>query len=86
MTTNTPAKAQPQTTIDRVRGMMARHNLNQAQMGRLMGVPQGTIGNWLGGTRQPNQVVKQFLAVLEQAELFYPSFFQSLLTRAKKLG
>lgn len=72
------------STVDRVRGMMARHNMNQAQMGRLMGVPQGTIGNWLGDTRTPNQVVSRFLAVLEQAELFYPSFFAVLLVQAKK--
>ena len=77
-------QAQPLTTIDRVRRMMAKHNLNQAQMGRLMGVPQGTIGNWLGDTRQPNQVVGRLMAVLEQAELFYPSFFAALLVQAKK--
>ena len=77
-------QAQPHTTIDRVRGMMTRHNLNQAQMGRLMGVPQGTIGNWLGDTRTPNQVVGRLLAVLEQAEMFYPSFFNALLAQAKR--
>lgn len=74
----------PPNTVDRVRGMMTRHNLNQPMMGRLLGVPHGTLGNWLTGTRQPNAVVSQFLSVLETAELFYPTFFRSLLVQAGK--
>lgn len=77
MTTQT----QPLNTIDRVRGMMARNSLNQSQMGRFLGIPQGTIGNWLGGTRTPNKVVSRMLDVLEQAEMFYPTLFRTLLTQ-----
>lgn len=75
-----------QTTVDRIRAMMARHGLNQIQMARLLGVPQGTIGNWMGGTRQPNQVVTRFVSVLEQAEVFYSTLFLSLVSQAEKPG
>lgn len=72
------------TTIDRIRGMMARNGLNQSQMARLLGVPQGTIGNWMGGTRTPNHVVTRFVAVLEQAEVMYSTLFLSLVSKAEK--
>ena len=71
-------------TVDKVRAMMTRNQLNQSQMARLLGVPQGTIGNWLGGTRQPNQVVTRFVAVLEEAELFHQTLFKRLLVQALK--
>lgn len=74
------------TTVDRIRAMMTRHGLNQIQMARLLGVPQGTIGNWMGGTRQPNQVVTRFIAVLEQAEVFYSTLFLSLVSQAENPG
>lgn len=74
------------TTVDRIRAMMTRHGLNQIQMARLLGVPQGTIGNWMGGTRQPNQVVNRFIAVLEQAEVFYSTLFLSLVSQAENPG
>lgn len=72
------------STVDRVRGMMTRHNLNQPQMGRLLGVPHGTLGNWLTGTRTPNQVAARLVGVLEQAELFHRTFFLSLLAEARE--
>ena len=80
MTTRT----QPVTTVDRIRSMMTRHNLNQPKTERLLGVSHGTLGNWLTGTRQPNQVVARLVGVLEQAELFYPSLFRSLLAEEVK--
>lgn len=71
------------TTVERIRAIMARHDLNQSQMARLLGVPQGTIGNWMGGTRSPNKVVSRFVAVLEQAEVFYTTLFQSLVSQSR---
>ena len=77
-------QAQPLTTVDRVRAMMSRNGLNQSQMARFLGIPQGTVGNWLGGTRKPNKVVTRLFDVLEQAEMFYPTLFRTLLVKAGK--
>ena len=79
MTTQTP----PLTTVDRIRSMMVRHEMNQPQMERMLGVSHGTLGNWLTGTRNPNQVVKKFLTVLETAEVFHGLLFQALLLEAR---
>jgi len=79
MTTETIA--QP-TTVDRIRAMMVRHGLNQPQTEKLLGVAHGTLGNWLTGTRQPNQVVSTLVGVLEEAEVFYPGLFRDRLGRA----
>lgn len=70
------------STQDRVRAMMARHKMSQSQMARFLGVPQGTVGNWMAGTRQPNKVVSRMFDILEQAEVFYPTLFRTLLGRA----
>lgn len=75
-------QAQPLGTVDRMRAMMARQGLNQSQMARFLGVPQGTVGNWLGDARKPNKVVTRMFDILEQAELFYPTLFRTLLTQA----
>ena len=79
MTTQT----QPPTTVDRVRSMMARHNLSQAKMATLLGTTQGAVGNWISGTREPNKVVARLMDVLEQAEMFYPTLFKTLLGQVK---
>ena len=65
-----PVKADP--TVERIRRIMERRSMNQAAMARYLGVPQGTIGNWLGGTRSPNRVVDRLLDVLEYVEVFAP--------------
>ena len=70
-------------TVDRIRAMMTRHGLNQPMTERLLGVSHGTLGNWLTGTRQPNQVVARLLDVLEQAEVFHPTMIGSLMAQAK---
>ncbi len=70
-------------TVERIRAMMTRHNLNQPQMEKVLGVSHGTLGNWLTGTRSPDQIVARFIAVLETAELFHPTLFQPILAQAR---
>jgi hypothetical protein len=53
--------------------------MNQAQAARYLGVPQGTIGNWLGGTRQPNKAVSRLLDVLSTIEVAAPAIHDTLL-------
>ena len=69
------------TTTDRLRAMMERHNLNQSQMGRFLGISQGTVGNWMAGTRRPNKVVTRMIDMLEQIEVFHPTLFRTLLSQ-----
>ena len=68
-------------TTDRLRAMMERHSLNQSEMGRFLGISQGTVGNWMAGTRRPNKVVTRMIDMLEQVEMFYPTLFRTLLSQ-----
>lgn len=52
-------------TVERVKTVMTRHGWNQGQMADYLGVPRGTLGNWLQGTREPATVVTRLLDVLE---------------------
>jgi DNA-binding transcriptional regulator YiaG len=71
------------TTVDRVKAMMTRHDMNQSDMGRLMGVGQGNVNNWLSGVRGPVQAAGRCVALLELMEVFAPSLFASEMHRAK---
>ena len=59
-------------TMARLRATMARLNMNQSQMARYLGVPQGTICNWLSDTRAPSLVVARLLDVLGTLEAIAP--------------
>ena len=80
MTTQAP----PLTTVDRIRGMMTRHGMSQSEMARFLGISQGNIGNWMGGTRKPNKVVTRMIDMLEQVEMFYPTLFKTLMGQSAK--
>lgn len=67
-------------TVAQIRATMARLNMTQMDMARYLGVPQGTIGNWLGGTRKPNKVVARLLYVLGTIEALAPALHASLRT------
>lgn len=75
-TTQTPAK---DPTVARIEAIMTRRGMNQIQMARYLGVPQGTIGNWLGGTRVPNKVVVRLLNVLGTIEVLAPAIHDELM-------
>ena len=69
----------PDPTVERIRGIMERRGLNQAATGRYLGVPQGTIGNWLAGTRKPNKSVERLLDVLGTIEALAPALDEHFL-------
>ena len=66
-------------TVARIEALMRRRGMNQAQTARYLGVPQGTIGNWLGGTRKPNKSVERLLEVLGTIEIMAPAIHDQFL-------
>ena len=80
MTTETPTR----NTVDRIKAMMARHNLSQSAMGRFLGVGQGNVNNWITGVRGPVQAVTRLMDLLELMEAFSPALFKSELAKALK--
>ena len=68
---------------DRIRVTMHRLRLNQAQAARYLGVPQGTLCNWLKGTREPNTVVMRLLDVLGAVEVMAPNIHSAFLPTTK---
>ena len=68
----------PDPTVERIRAVMERRGMSQMDMARYLGVPQGTIGNWLGGTRSPNKVVNRLLDVLGMVEVMAPGIDEHL--------
>lgn len=79
----TQIENQPNPTVERIRGLMQRLGMNQAQMAAYLGVPQGTIGNWLGGTRSPNAVVVRLLDVLGMVEALAPGLHAGMMPQRK---
>lgn len=71
----------PDPTVERIRALMERRQMNQAQMSRYLGVPQGTIGNWLGGTRTPNRSVTRLLDVLGVVEVMAPDIHEQFIPK-----
>jgi predicted transcriptional regulator len=72
------------TTLDRVKSMMARHSLSQSAMGRLLGVCQSSVNNWIGGTRAPVQAVARTMDLLELMEAFAPVLFKGELGKVAR--
>jgi DNA-binding transcriptional regulator YiaG len=66
-------------TAARIKSVMERRGMNQAAMAKYLGVPQGTIANWLLGTRKPNKVVNRLLDVLGMVEVMAPGIHDSLM-------
>lgn len=81
-TTNTPHQ-EKDPTVARIEALMKRRGMNQAAMSRYLGVPQGTIGNWLGGTRKPSRSVGRLLDVLGMVEVLAPAIHDQLLPGEK---
>lgn len=68
-------------TVARIEALMSRLGMNQAAMAKYLGVPQGTIGNWLGGTRKPNAVVVRLLDVLGMMEVMCPDVHEGIMPK-----
>lgn len=70
---------QPDPAVERIRALMVRLDMNQARAAVYLGVPQGTIGNWLAGTRSPNRVVTKLLDVLGTVEAMAPDIHEAFI-------
>lgn len=70
---------QDDPTVARIRATMARRGMTQAQMSRYLGVPQGTIGNWLAGTRVPSRSTARLVEVLGTLEALAPAIHDHFL-------
>jgi len=77
MTTQT--QAPPNLTVERIRDMMKRRGWTIHYTARYLGVPEGTLGNWLQGTRTPNTVVERLLDILGTIEMMSPTIHSALL-------
>lgn len=70
---------------ERIRALMNRLNMNQAQAAAYLGVPQPTMANWLSGNREPSASVVRLLDVLGTIEVLAPNVHESLLpSRGRK--
>ena len=74
----------PDPTVERIRALMARRGMSQMDTARYLGVPQGTIGNWLGGTRVPNKSVARLLDVLGMVEALAPDIHEHITPSRKR--
>ena len=71
-------ETQMDPVVQRIKATMERRKMSQMDMARYLGVPQGTIGNWLGGTRKPNKAVGRLLDVLGMVEALAPGIDEVL--------
>lgn len=67
--------------VTKIRETMKRHGWTQGQMADYLGVPRGTLGNWLQGTREPMPVVGRLLDVLCTIEWAAPVLHQSFVPK-----
>ena len=68
---------------DRIRALMLKHDMTQAQCAIYLGVPLGTLLNWLQHAREPNTVITRLLDVLAMLEVLAPGIHASLLPPRK---
>lgn len=71
-------------TSERVKGLMERHGWTQHEVADYLGVPRGTLGNWMQGTRDPMPVVARLLDVLGTIEMMSPSIHATLVSKKKE--
>ena len=66
-------------TVEHIRNTQTRLGLSQKEMAQYLGVPHGTLCNWLQGTREPSVVVKRLLHVLGMVEVLAPALHSALV-------
>lgn len=82
--TETETEIKPNPTVERIRVLMARKGWGQNETARYLGVPHGTFGNWMQGTKKPTAIVGRLLDVLGIVEALSPHIYASLVPEAKK--
>lgn len=85
MTTDNETIAIPDPTVERIRALMARKGWGHNETARVLGVPTGTFGNWMQGTKKPNKVVSRLMDIMSVCETFAPGIFDAFVN-AKKDG
>lgn len=68
-------------TVQRIEALMERRGWNKTQTAAYLGVPPGTLGNWMAGTREPNAVVSRLLDVLGTIEALAPGMHEALIPK-----
>lgn len=68
-------------TVERIKAVMARRGMSQAEMARYLDVPQPTMANWLAGARKPSRSVARLLDVLGMIEMLAPAIHEQLLPK-----
>ena len=74
----------PDPTTERIRALMARKGWSNNATARYLGVPYGTFGNWMQGTKCPSAIVGRLLDVLGVVEVLAPHIHANLIPEAKK--
>ncbi len=71
------------TTTDRIKTLIQRNGWSQTQAAEYLGVPKGTLLNWLQGIRQPPTVVERLLVVLGTVEALAPGLHATMLPKGR---
>lgn len=73
----------PDPTVARIRALMAKKGWSQNETARFLGVPTGTMGNWMQGTKKPSAVVGRLLEVLGVVDVLAPHIYVNLIPAKK---
>jgi DNA-binding transcriptional regulator YiaG len=71
-------------TAQTIRLAMNRLNLSQPEMAEYMGVPHGTLCNWLQGVRHPPACAARLISVLGIVEALAPNLHVNLMPEKKR--
>ena len=74
------------TEKDRILAVMSRYGMNQAQAAEYLGVPQGTLSNWISGGQNPTRAVSRLLDVLGTVEALAPGLHATMIPARKRAG
>ena len=64
---------------DQVRALVARHDLTDAGLAHLLGVPQTTARKWLDGAREPSAAAYRLIDVLNTLDAIAPQLMTAFL-------
>jgi DNA-binding transcriptional regulator YiaG len=70
-------------TAARIRALMVKKGWSQNETARFLGVPTGTMGNWMQGTKKPSAIVSRLLDVLGVVEVLAPHIYVNLMPSKK---
>lgn len=71
------------TATERIRTLIERNGWSQTQAAEYLGVPKGTLLNWLQGIRNPPTVVERLLTVLGTVEALAPGLHATMLPKPR---